>query len=93
MNKMTTASGMMQPKLEMDQIKECKMFKDIRRAKTNNKSSQPSNAPVGYQKIRVHLVFTVKHYACHKARLVAGGHLAPEPVESIYILALFHSDL
>ena len=42
------------------------------------------NAPPGYQKIRVHLIFAVKYDGRHKARLVAGGHLTPEPVESIY---------
>ena len=43
-----------------------------------------SNAPNGYQKIRVHLIFAVKHDGRHKARLVAGGHLTPDPIESIY---------
>ena len=42
------------------------------------------NAPEEYQKIRVHLVFDVKHNGHHKARLVAGGHLTREPVESVY---------
>ena len=42
------------------------------------------NAPPGYQKIRVHLIFAVKYAGRHKARLVADGHLTPEPVESIY---------
>ena len=42
------------------------------------------NAPPGYQKIRVHLIFAVKYDGRHKARLVADGHLTPEPVESIY---------
>ena len=42
------------------------------------------NAPQGYQKIRVHLIFAVKYDGRHKARLVADGYLTPEPVESIY---------
>ena len=42
------------------------------------------NAPQGYQKINVHLVFACKHDGCHKARLVAGGHLTPDPIDSIY---------
>ena len=42
------------------------------------------NAPPGYQKIRVHLIFTVKYDGRHKARLVADGPLTPEPVESIH---------
>ena len=37
-----------------------------------------------YTKIRVHLVFDVKHDGRHKARLVAGGHLTPVPLESVY---------
>ena len=40
--------------------------------------------PPGSQKIRVHLIFAVKYDGRHKARLVADGHLTPEPVESIY---------
>ena len=38
----------------------------------------------GYTKITVHLVFDVKHDGRHKARLVAGGHLTPVPLESVY---------
>ena len=34
--------------------------------------------------IKVHLVFTVKFHGRHKARLVAEGHLTPEPIENIY---------
>ena len=34
--------------------------------------------------MRVHLIFAVKYDGRHKARLVADGHLTPEPVESIY---------
>ena len=41
-------------------------------------------APDGYKKIRVHLVFDVKHDGRHKARLVADGHLTDAPVESVY---------
>ena len=40
--------------------------------------------PQGYQKIKGHLVFARKHDGCHKARLVAGGHLAPDAIDSIY---------
>ena len=32
----------------------------------------------------VYLVFACKHDRCHKAHLVAGGHLTPDPVDSIY---------
>ena len=40
--------------------------------------------PDGFQKIRVHFVYAVKHDGRSKARLVADGHLTKEPVESIY---------
>ena len=40
--------------------------------------------PDGFQKIRVHFVYAVKHDGRFKARLVADGHLTKEPVESIY---------
>ena len=35
-------------------------------------------------KTMVHLIFAVIYDGRHKARLVADGHLTPEPVESIY---------
>ena len=71
-------------KLEMDQINEYKVFQDHRKAQYDPKSRKVSNAPNGYQKIRVHLIFAVKHDGRHKARLVSGGHLTPDPIESIY---------
>ena len=37
------------------------------------------NAPPGYQ-----IIFAVKYDGRYKARLVADGHLTPEPVENIY---------
>jgi len=37
-----------------------------------------------YKKIRVHLVFDVKHDGRHKARLVADGHLTDIPEYSVY---------
>ena len=40
-------------------------------------------APQGCQKINVHLGFACKHNGCHKARLVAGGHLSPDPIDNI----------
>ena len=71
-------------KLEMDQINEYKVFQDHGKAQYDPKSRKVSNAPNGYQKIRVHLIFAVKHDGRHKARLVAGGHLTPDPIETIY---------
>ena len=55
-------------KLEMDQINEYKVFQDHGKAQIDPKSRKVSNAPDGYQKIRVHLIFAVKHDGRHKAR-------------------------
>ncbi|KAL7570929.1 hypothetical protein ACA910_002562 [Epithemia clementina (nom. ined.)] len=68
--------------LELQQIFSYETFKDVGKAQWTN--GKVSNAPQGYQKIRVHRVFTVKHDGRHKARLVADGHLTKEPVETIY---------
>ena len=57
---------------------------DDGRAKYDPTSKRITNAPQGYQKNKVHLVFACKHDGCHKARLVAGGHLTPDPIDSIY---------
>jgi hypothetical protein len=40
--------------------------------------------PDGYKKIRVHLIFAVKHDGRHKCRLVADGHLTDVPIDSVY---------
>ena len=42
------------------------------------------NPPKGYHRVKVNLVFAVKFDGRHKARLVADGHLTPEPIENIY---------
>jgi len=44
----------------------------------------PNGVPEGYNKIRVHFVFDVKHDGRHKARLVAGGHMTPEEAYMSY---------
>jgi len=49
-----------------------------------DKNGKLSNPPPGYQKIRVHMIYDVKHDGRHKARLVADGHLTGIPVESVY---------
>jgi hypothetical protein len=36
------------------------------------------------KRIHVHMIFDVKHDLRHKARLVAGGHLADPPKDSVY---------
>ena len=61
--------------VEMAQIKEYGVFKDYGKAKWEGKTI--TNAPSGYQKIRVHFVFAVK-------RLVADGHLTKEAMEYVY---------
>ncbi len=61
--------------LEMSQLHEYKTFKDL------GKGGKP---PDGYRKIRVHLVFDVKHDGHHKSRLVADGHLTEVPLDSVY---------
>ena len=40
--------------------------------------------PKGYKKIRVHMVYDVKHDLRRKARLVADGNLTQVPVDSVY---------
>ena len=63
--------------LELDQIFEYKTFID----KGHHTKTSP---PTGYKKIRVHLVFDVKHDGRHKVRLVADGHLTDIPLDSVY---------
>ena len=67
--------------LEVTQIHEYKVFKDTGKAHFHN---QKVVTPGGFQKIRVHFVYAVKHDGRFKARLVADGHLTKEPFESIY---------
>jgi Reverse transcriptase (RNA-dependent DNA polymerase) len=40
--------------------------------------------PAGHKRIRVHIVYDVKHDGRHKARLVADGHLTDVPLDSVY---------
>ena len=70
-------------KLEMDQIKEYQVFKTGEKARYDTQK-KILNAPIGFNKIKVHLIFAVKHDGRYKARLVADGHLTPQPVESLY---------
>ncbi len=60
---------------ELDQIKEYETFiprPDLKKP------------PKGYQYVRVHFVFAVKHDLRRKARLVAGGHMTNPPNEEAY---------
>ena len=63
--------------LELAQIDEYNTFED-----RGHKSI--ATAPRDHKRIRVHLVFDVKHDGRHKARLVADGHLTDVPLESVY---------
>ena len=67
--------------MEMDQINEYQVFKDHGKTKYNPKSKWITNAPQGYQKIKV---FACQHDGHHKAWLVAAGNLTPDPIDSIY---------
>jgi hypothetical protein len=62
-------------KLEMSQHAEYSTFKSL---------GKGSPGPDGYKKIRVHFGYDVKHDGCHKASLLAGGHLTNVPVDSVY---------
>jgi len=62
---------------EFGQLFDYSTFKDM----GHYKDSSP---PDGYKKIRVHMVFDVKHDGRHKVRVVADGHLTDIPVDSVY---------
>ena len=70
-------------KLEMEYMQKYEAFKKWDKA-ILDKHKKIMNPPKGYHKIKVHLVFAVKFDGRHKARLVADGHLTPEPIENIY---------
>ena len=74
---------------EMDCIKEQQVFTKQQRVKWDSNHKQIMNAPPNHQKIRVNLIFAVKHDGRHKARLLADGSLTPEPVENIYSGVVF----
>ena len=77
---------------EMDCIKEQQVFTKHQRVKWDSNHKQIINAPPNHQKIRVNLIFAVKHDGRQKARLIADGSLTPEPVENIYsgVVSLRH---
>jgi hypothetical protein len=62
-------------KLEMDQLHEYDTFHD------KGIGTAPGE---GFKKIRVHLVYAVKHDGRHKARLCANGNLTEIPIDSVY---------
>ena len=59
---------------ELNQIDEYNTFTDL------GKGARPAN----HRKIKVHMVYDVKPDLRRKARLVAGGHLTPTPIHSVY---------
>ena len=61
--------------IELNQIDEYETFED---------KGSDWTPEQGYKKIRVHLVYAVKHDGRHKARLVADGHLTDTPIDSVY---------
>ena len=67
----------------MESRLEFKVFKKWDKALLD-KHKKVMNSPKGYHRIKGHLVFAVKFERRHKARLVADGHLTPEPAENIY---------
>ena len=76
-------NGMMPLNLEMESMLEYKVFKKWDKA-ILDKHKKVTNPPKGYHRIKVHPVFAVKFDGRHKARMVADGHLTPEPIENIY---------
>ena len=71
--------------LELTQIHEYKVFKDTAKAQFHDGKAV---TPDGFQKIRVHFVYAVKHAGKFKARPVADGHLTKEPVVSLRSLRM-----
>ena len=70
-------------KLEMESMREYKVSKWWDKA-ILDKHKNVMNYPKGYHRINVHLVFAVEFDGRHKARMVADGHLTPEPIENIF---------
>ena len=71
--------------LELTQIHEYKVFKDTGKAQFHDGKAV---TPDGFQKIRVHFVYEIKHAGKFKARPVADGHLTKEPVVSLRSLRM-----
>ena len=61
----------------MGQMKEYDVFID-------KGEFNPGKIPKDFKKIKVHLIFAIKHDGRHKARLVADGHLTDVPLNSVY---------
>ena len=65
---------------EFEKLDKCEVFKDLGDPKKGTR------IPSGYRTIRIHIVYDVKNDGRHRAGVVAGGHLTPEPGpgESVY---------
>ena len=59
---------------EINKMKEYQVFQVLPRG---------AAPPEGYSRIPLHFVYDVKHDGRHRATMVAGGHVAPEPEDSI----------
>ena len=70
---------------EMGCIKEQQVSIKHQKAKLDTNHKKILKSPPNHQKIRVNLIFAVKHNGRNKARLVADGSLTPEPVENNYL--------
>ena len=74
-------------KLEMESVIEYKVFKNWDKS-VLDKNKKVMNSPKGYHRIKVNLVFAVKFGGRHKPRLVADGHLSPEPIKHLFWCSL-----
>ena len=78
--------------MELDRINGNTMWKDAEETELSQIDEYESFIDKGvgykmgsdYKRIRVHMVYAVKHDGRHKARLVAGGHLTETPIDSVY---------
>jgi hypothetical protein len=80
--------------LELNQLDEYDVFQDKGKAVFDEKR-RVVNTPTGHEKIRVHMIYDVKHDGRHKARLLADGHLTKTPIESVYsgLVSLWGADM
>jgi hypothetical protein len=62
-------------KVELEQLGECKTFKDL---------GKGVPVPAGFKKIACHMVYDFKSSGRYKAQLVAGGHRTNIPIGPIY---------
>jgi len=78
--------------LELDRVNGNTMWTDAETTELNQIDEHKSfiDKGVGFnpgsdcKRIRVHMAHAVKHDGRHKARLVAGGHLAETPIDSVH---------